>query len=123
MKKNIHKSPPEGQEITCVMKLSKNTLLLNSEILKKLINDILLKERFDILDSISHDFDPHGFTVLFLLAESHLSVHTYPEYNSLYFNLYSCRGSSDAEPTFNSLLEVVKPEKIIFIKKEVIPVT
>ena len=39
-----------------------------------------------------HKFpDPGGVTGLYLLAESHLACHTYPEFGLATFNLYCCR--------------------------------
>ena len=39
-----------------------------------------------------HTFpDPGGVTGLCLLAESHLTVHTFPEHGSLCLNLFCCR--------------------------------
>lgn len=39
-----------------------------------------------------HQFpEPGGVTALYLLSESHLACHTYPEYALATFNLYCCR--------------------------------
>jgi S-adenosylmethionine decarboxylase len=38
-----------------------------------------------------HQFEPFGATGVILLAESHFSVHTYPENNKLYFDLFCCQ--------------------------------
>ena len=39
-----------------------------------------------------HHFDgPGGVTALYLLTESHLACHTYPELRVATFNLYCCR--------------------------------
>ena len=39
-----------------------------------------------------HQFPPPGgVTGLFLLTESHLALHTYPEHGTATFNLYCCR--------------------------------
>jgi S-adenosylmethionine decarboxylase len=39
-----------------------------------------------------HQFpSPGGLTGLYLLTESHLACHTYPEHGLATFNLYSCR--------------------------------
>lgn len=35
--------------------------------------------------------NPGGVTALYLLSESHLACHTYPEYAFATFNLYCCR--------------------------------
>jgi S-adenosylmethionine decarboxylase proenzyme len=111
-----YKSPPVGQEISCVMQGIKKDILLENNLLIELIKKILKKENFEILDFSSHDFEPHGFTALVLLSESHLAIHTYPEYSSLYFNMYSCRGPKDSENTFNELKKKLNPEKILFMK-------
>lgn len=54
------------------------------------LRTILLMSGFKILDSVSHNFDPCGYTALFLLAESHLALHTFPEENKTYVELSSC---------------------------------
>ncbi|MEO1527346.1 MAG: S-adenosylmethionine decarboxylase [Planctomycetota bacterium] len=39
-----------------------------------------------------HTFpEPGGVTALYLLSESHLACHTYPEFGFATFNLYCCR--------------------------------
>jgi len=117
-----YNSPPLGQEISCVMKeIPKNYLFKNKK-LKSLIENSLKKNNFTILKSIYHNFSPQGFTALILLSESHLAVHTYPEYNSISFNMYSCRGKNDAEPIFNLIKKELKPKEILFYKKNKIPV-
>jgi S-adenosylmethionine decarboxylase len=35
-------------------------------------------------------FEPTGFTAVYLLSESHVSIHTYPEQNSLFFDAFTC---------------------------------
>jgi len=40
----------------------------------------------------THRFpDPSGVTALYMLSESHLACHTYPEHRLATFNLYCCR--------------------------------
>lgn len=46
-------------------------------------------------DPLWHRFPgPGGVTGLYLLAESHLACHTYPEHELATFNLYCCRPRS-----------------------------
>jgi S-adenosylmethionine decarboxylase len=43
-------------------------------------------------EPVFHKFGGEGgVTAMFLLSESHLACHTYPEHASLTLNLYSCR--------------------------------
>ena len=53
--------------------------------------DGLLKEAgFNILCFTDHHFSPQGYTALWLLAESHFAVHTFPEFSRTYIELSSC---------------------------------
>ncbi|MFH1787334.1 MAG: S-adenosylmethionine decarboxylase [archaeon] len=122
MEKKIHQSPPFGQEISCVMKKINSEFLLDCEKLSVLLKSILIKENFGILNFVSHNFEPKGFTIIALLSESHLAIHTYPEYNSIYFNMYSCRGPKDAKPTFDFLKNKLQPKEILFYEEKEIPV-
>lgn len=50
-----------------------------------------LKESgFTIIDKVEHYFAVQGYTGLWLLAESHLAVHTFPEDNKIYIEISSC---------------------------------
>jgi S-adenosylmethionine decarboxylase len=46
--------------------------------------------QFEILGFMEHHFTPQGYTCIWLLGESHLAVHTYPEENKSYIELTSC---------------------------------
>lgn len=45
---------------------------------------------FQILNFVEHHFSPYGYTCLWLLGESHLAIHTFPEFSKTYFELCSC---------------------------------
>jgi S-adenosylmethionine decarboxylase proenzyme len=62
---------------------------------------------YKILGEIEHKFDPEGYTFLFLLSESHLSVHTFPERKYLSLDLYTCRDYTD-NSTYVTIFEWLK---------------
>jgi S-adenosylmethionine decarboxylase len=43
-----------------------------------------------LISEVSHSFDPHGVTALGLLAESHISIHTWPEYAYAAVDVFTC---------------------------------
>jgi len=50
----------------------------------------LNKAGFKVEDVIEKHFNPYGYTALFLLSESHLAIHTFPEHGQTYIELSSC---------------------------------
>jgi len=54
------------------------------------LNSILLDSDFKILDFSYYKFKPFGYTAMWLLSESHLAIHTFPEENMTYIELSSC---------------------------------
>lgn len=64
-----------------------------------------------VLDYVEHRFEPQGASVVLLLAESHLSVHTYPEHGYVSADIYSCGGNSEPEKGVEYLISVFKPER------------
>ena len=43
-----------------------------------------------LLNVASHKFDPHGVTAVALLAESHISMHTWPESGMAVCDVFTC---------------------------------
>ncbi len=64
--------------------------IINPEILKTKLDFILDKAGFTIVNFIEHNFTKEGYTCIWLLAESHLAVHTFPNENKSYIQLSSC---------------------------------
>jgi S-adenosylmethionine decarboxylase len=64
--------------------------LNDSKKLKKILRDIAKACNLTILRTSTHQFEPYGVTSLFLLSESHLSIHTWPEHGKFAMDVYSC---------------------------------
>lgn len=48
-----------------------------------------------LLAEQSHRFEPHGVTAVALLAESHISVHTWPEHRYAAVDVFTCGTTTD----------------------------
>lgn len=60
------------------------------EALKSTYTKLLNNAGFEVINYTEKHFKPFGYTALFLLAESHLAIHTFPEHNTTYIELSSC---------------------------------
>ena len=70
-----------------------------------LVHKIAEKAKVTVLNIAKYKFEPQGFTLVALLAESHISFHTYPEKGIISFDFYTC---GTVSPTI--ALEVIKKE-------------
>nr|DAS76250.1 MAG TPA: S-adenosylmethionine decarboxylase [Caudoviricetes sp.] len=64
----------------------------NPEKVKNKLDTLLSESNLNVLDFTEHYFTPQGYTALWLLSESHLAVHTFPEEQKSYIELSSCNG-------------------------------
>jgi len=74
----------------------KNINLDSPRDLIKLCKDIAEASKCKVLRVSSFHFMPYGVSVVVLIAESHVSVHTYPEHDYLAIDIFTC-GETDPE--------------------------
>ena len=63
-----------------------------------------------ILKSDFHQFEPAGVTGYIFIAESHFSIHTWPEHNYVAFDILTC-GDMEPEKAINFLTEGLGAKK------------
>ena len=64
-----------------------------------------------VLNLISNKFDPQGVTAIALLAESHISIHTWPESNYSAIDIFTCGQNMKPELASQYLIEALKAEE------------
>tara|TARA_Y100000991_G_scaffold140715_1_gene106116 strand:- start:264 stop:698 length:435 start_codon:yes stop_codon:yes gene_type:complete len=64
-----------------------------------------------VLNLISHKFEPQGVTAIALLAESHISIHTWPESNYSAADIFTCGQTMIPELASQYLIEALKAEE------------
>ena len=57
---------------------------------ENVIHKIAKAAKVTILNISKYKFEPQGFTILALLAESHISFHTFPEKGIISFDFFTC---------------------------------
>lgn len=56
------------------------------EMLTKIVNEC----GATIVNTTIHKFNPFGTSLVFVLSESHISIHTYPEYKKIFLDVFTC---------------------------------
>ena len=105
----------------CEFDLHQNDLLLEK------CQQFCLQAGLNIVGVTSHAFEPQGLTFAILLAESHLSIHTWPEDGNVAFDIYTCNyQQNNSEKTtyvythLKNLLQAQK-EQASFIPRQTLP--
>jgi S-adenosylmethionine decarboxylase len=60
------------------------------DVIRAAIRDAARAARSTLLHEVAHRFEPQGVTALGLLAESHISVHTWPEVGYAAADVFTC---------------------------------
>lgn len=65
-----------------------------------------------LLKAGSYQFDPHGVTAFVILAESHISIHSWPEVGYIAIDIFTCGDHTMPHKAIEFLQEVFRPEKV-----------
>ena len=99
----------EGQHYIASLKGLK---MNNYTFIYRTVIDALQLSNATILKESYHKFDNDAVTFVILLAESHCSVHTFPEHNSLFLDLFTCGTNCDINVFKNHVLSRLQPKEI-----------
>ena len=64
-----------------------------------------------VLNRFTHQFTPQGVTIVYALAESHISIHTFPEEGSCAIDVYTC-GDMDSKKGMQVLIDYFNPVEV-----------
>jgi S-adenosylmethionine decarboxylase len=86
--------------------------LANVEKLLDTLDQAVAASGANTLQRATHIFPPSGLTAVYLLSESHASIHTYPEVGACFVDLFTC-GDHCSSASFDQILrEYLQPEKV-----------
>ena len=85
---------------------------LNDEsFLRCILNRAAKLANATVLNLISNKFEPQGVTAIALLAESHISIHTWPESNYSAVDIFTCGQNMLPELASEFLIEALNAEE------------
>ena len=65
-----------------------------------------------IVTETFHHFSPHGVSGAVIIAESHLSIHTWPEFGYAAVDLFTCGDTVSSETAFNILRDTLQSTQV-----------
>lgn len=75
------------------------------------------------VQDLVHAFSPHGVTGVIVIAESHFSIHTWPEYGFAAVDLFTCGDTIDPWAAFSHLAQVLgaASHSVVEIRRGLLP--
>ncbi len=99
--------------IHCILEISGCPFdLLDNEIyVKDTIEHASQTSMSTLLSLTSHKFEPQGVTALGLLAESHISIHTWPEQGYAAVDIFTCGETANPEKACKYIVKSFQAKK------------
>lgn len=87
----------------------KKTFLDDPERLQQIVRNAIEYSGLHFEKIITHKFDPVGVTLLAIISESHIGLHTYPEAGHLSLDVFTCSHPSKQLKLIEYLRKILKP--------------
>ncbi len=126
MQSSSHPSPnkaamvtPGGTHLITELAECNQEALNNEEFLREKLGEAAQIAGATVLSVHSHKFTPVGVTAFALLAESHISIHTWPELGYAAVDAFTCGQSMRTELAIESVAHALdsKNTKVITVKR------
>lgn len=79
------------------------------EFLTDLLKSAAQRMGSKIVKTIHHKFSPTGTTVIVILAETHISIHTWPEHRYAALDIFICNEKINPETGWQTVKDTLKP--------------
>ena len=90
----------------------------NLEAVKGALIEAAKRAQATIVDVVFHEFNPFGISGVVVIAESHLSIHTWPEYRYAAFDIFSCGEALQPEVAASYLVEQFAAERTSMVEMQ-----
>jgi S-adenosylmethionine decarboxylase len=95
-----------GRQFVLTLDQCSETFINDPEQIIQSITAVTIGSKLTILKTAEHRFEPQGLTYILVLSQSHMIVHTWPEYRIMVVDLFVCTPDFDVDLLAQGLLSV-----------------
>jgi S-adenosylmethionine decarboxylase len=85
-------------------------ILSDEKALEKIVRNAAVEGNLTLLDVKAWKINP-GVSIVGIILESHISIHTWPEYEFATIDVYTCGSTSDPIKAFKYIIKELKAKK------------
>lgn len=88
-----------GLHVICDLSSRNTGATSDAQLFQQKMNELLFRLQLQKLGEVYHQFENAGFTAVVCLTDSHISVHTWPEFGKVTFDVFlsNFRGVNDTK--------------------------
>lgn len=115
-----NKQLPLINQFVSLIKL-KNFDLDSLRLLKNKAHEIADKLDLTVVKESYHQFQPFGITYIFVLSQSHLILHSWPEFQTLHIDLMTYSNNINNEEMEKILQNIFTNDEILYLNIQQVP--
>lgn len=111
-----------GTHLLIELKDCNPEIIKDLEAVKNILVDAARKANATIINVTFHEFNPFGISGVVVIAESHLAIHTWPEYGFAAVDVFTCGDTIKPEVAAKYIIEAFecKNPSIVEMKRGII---
>jgi len=97
-------------------------ILDNEKYLVETLKDAAKIAGLTVLSIKTHKFNPQGVSIVVVVAESHIFIHTWPEHRYAALDIFTCKSEESTWKAYHIILEKLKPgnAQVIMLKRGIV---
>ncbi len=102
-----------GRQLTIEYYECASNILLDKNLVEKALLQAAKNSGATIISSSFHGFKPQGVSGVVVIAESHFTVHAWPEHDYAAVDIFTCGDSIDLEVAINSMRDSFESKNVV----------
>ncbi|SFM63304.1 adenosylmethionine decarboxylase [Thermodesulforhabdus norvegica] len=87
-------------------------LIARVDKVEQILVDAVKLSKATIVAPVFHQFNPHGVSGVVVIAESHFSIHTWPEYGYCALDIFTCGELIDSDAALHFMKEAFQAKSM-----------
>lgn len=96
-----------GSHVIATLESEQSALLSDAGRFKLLLDGLIAQYDLRQLGEVYHTFTPGGFTGIVCLSESHISLHTWPEFRKINLDIYLSNYLRENDGTVQAIFDAI----------------
>ena len=105
-----------GRHLLLELKNCNREVLNDLEFLKNFLYETAEQIGATVVNQAFHKFSPQGISGVILIAESHICIHTWPEYGYASVDVFTCGDSIEPKNAINLIVEKLEAKESSFVE-------